>query len=831
MPDPLWGGLAVGDPDGPLALPAAGRQGRDGKWRPALASDWRLTPPWADPDARDRRFLLVNWPGTHSLKDWGTNTRGVSDVWFRDPTLSDGVTLPDGGVGEIAELRLASGSLDPGVLRLLLPDLTEAECAADVRTAQLERAVCQMYSVLNVAVCLLESEPWDEAWIRMPFLAEVAALFGACSDLHGLSVGSELRRRYGSVLGNAHRLLDAAVSQCVEAAGPDVTVGLFGGWRWRPAAGGAVGPLGGLARRSPEGCVVLSGPGIARGMEVPISAGACMGMLRRAGGTAGGSRPAGGGTARDATASGESATESMCAGALDALASEGALGPGDAEGVVAAELLDRSTAWFDAQRRAESGDLEEALPSLVEAWRLCPEFTGPTVALGNALIPQARPDVLVRLADLLLDDGPGSPLRAVSAARLLVAAGDPASAERLLVTCGLSAADPAGWKVRAEVHLRRRETAEAFQIFGEWVRSRPGEVDGWIGLARCYVQEHRLADALAALVHARTRCPDHGGLRELEAGLRDALAGSGEVPGMGCEPSAVVGPEVLSRAETAGYVRPDLRLRHRFHFLPGGWQVPDGMEALAWLAGDPVRIAGFASWELTPDACRLRWMVRSRWELAGMGAARFLRAAVEAIRASAPALPIVVTMGGGPSLDDVLLQAGFECVGTDQMWVFDDIPERLSAFNARQDAMVRASSLAVGWSVRDAVAEDIEWLFGLFCRPRLMSEARCRAAVANPVGRMVLVAEKGGVRQGAALLRQHGLELVLEVENADLRSLRDRAGFKFVLYREIGRRLIDSGAMRLRLTTNKDTNRRIPNFVAGMDARMEGETRVFRMLG
>ncbi len=521
----------------------------------------------------------------------------------------------------------------------------------------------------------------------------------------------------------------------------------------------------------------------------------------------------------------------MRAGALDALTAEGALGPGDAEGVVAAQLLDRSTAWFDAQRRAESGDLEAALPSLLEAWRLCPEFTGPTVALGNTLIPQARPDVLARLADLLLDDGPGAPLRAIAAARLLVAAGDPASAERLLATCGLSAADPAGWKVRAEVHLRRRETAEAFRIFGEWARSRPGEADGWVGLARCYVQEHRLADALAALVHARTRCPEHGGLRELEVGLREALAGAGEVPGMGCEPSAVVGPEVLVRSETPGFVRPDLPLRHRFRFLPGGWQVPEGMEALAWLAGDPARIAGFASWEIRDGVCRLRWMVRARWQSAGMGAARFLRAVVDGIRASAPAIPIVVALDDGPSLDGVLVEAGFEHVGTDQMWVFDDIPERLSAFNARRDEMVRASSLAVGWSVRDAVAEDMEWLFGLFCRPRLMSEAHCRAAVANPVGRIVLVVEKGGVRQGAALLRQHGLEVVLEVENADLRSLRDRAGFKFALYREIGRRVIDSGAMRLRLTTNKDTNGRIPNFVAGMDARMEGETRVFRRVG
>ena len=743
----------------------------------------------------------------------------------------DGVALPDGGAGELASLRVPSGSLEPGILRLLLPDLTEAECVADVRTAQLEQAVCRMYSVLNVAVCLLESEPWDEAWIRMPFLAEVSRLFGACSTLHGFPVGTELRRRYGSVLANAHRLLDGAIAQCVEAVGADVAMGIFGGWRWRPGAAGAVGPLGGLAQRGPEGCVVLSGSGIARGMPLPASAAACMATLRAASGQGDAPGRVGYISPPDVEEARDGTTESIRLGALETLVSEGLLGPGDADGVVAVEFLERSTDWLDAQRRAESGELEEALPSLLEAWRICPEFTLPTVALGNALIPQARPDVLARFADLLLDDGLGSPMRALWAARWMVAAGDPAAAERLLAASGLSNEDPACWKVRAELHLHRRETAAAFAIFGEWVRSRPTDVDGWVGLARCYVLEHRLADALAALAHARTRCPDHGGLRELEAGLREALAGNGEVPGMGCQPASVVGPEVFARAEAAGFVRPDLRLRHRFRLLPGGWHVPKDREALAWLAGNPVRLAGFASWEVSPEACRLRWMVRARWQSSGMGADRFLRTALDAIRASTPSLPIVVTMDGNRSLDDALIGEGFECAGADQMWVFDDVPTRLAEFNARQETMARATSVSVGWSVRDAGLQDIDWLKGLFCRPRLLGEAQARATLANPAGRIVLVVERTGMRQGAALLRQHGTEMVLEVENADLTSLRDRAGFKFALYREVGRRIIDSGAIRLRLTTNADTNRRIPNFVAGMQARMEGETRVFRMRG
>lgn len=761
---------------------------------------------------------------------WAANVRGVSDAWFRDAGVAGGVSLPDGGSDGMAELCVMPGALEPGILRLLLPGLTEAECAADIRTAHLERAVCRMYSVLNVATCLLESEPWDEAWIRMPFLAEVATLFAACSDLHGLAVGSELRRRYGSVLGNAHRLLDAAVAQCVEAAGPDVTVGIFGGWRWRPAAGGAVGPLGGLAHRGREGSVALSGPGIDRGTAVPASAAGCLAMLRGASGQT--VDPARAAKAKEIPEAGADAdalvTETMRGVALEALRAEGAMALGDAGDPVGVELLDRSTAWFDAQRRAESGELEEALPSLLEAWRLCPEFTMPTVALGSALIPLARPAVLARLADLLVDDGSGSPVRTLGAARLLVAAGDPGAAERLVHGLGQAADDPACWKVRAEIHLHRRETAEAFRIFGDWVRARPDDVDGWVGLARCYVLEHRLGDALAALGHARFRCPDHGGLRELETGLREALKGQGDVPGMGNGPAVVVGPEALRRDEAAGYVRPDARLRHRFRFLPGGWPVSEASESLIWLAGDPVRIAGFASWEVSSEACLLRWMVRARWQGAGMGAGRFVSAVIEIIRAGAPKLPIVVRQGGDRSLDDALLGAGFEWVGTDQMWVFDDVPTRLAEFNERQETMARANSLSVGWSVRDGRIEDIEWLRGLFCRPRLMSEVHARAALANPVGRIALVVERDGIRQGGALLRQHGTEMVLEVENADLTSLRDRAGFKFTLYREIGRRVIESGAMRLRLTTNADTNPRIPNFVAGTQARMEGETRVFR---
>jgi hypothetical protein len=716
------------------------------------------------------------------------------------------------------------------LLRLLVSDLTEAECAADMRTAQLEQAVCRFYSVLNVAVCLLESEPWDEAWIRLPFLAEVANLFAASSDLYALSVGAELRRRYGSLFGNAHRLMDVAIAQCMEAAGPEVTVGIFGGWRWRAAAGGSIGPFGGLVQRSSEGDVVLSGPGVVRGMDVPVSAGGCLNLLRNACGRQDGSWSIGSGKPRGATDTGTGGVESPQVSALDALIGEGVIRTRDVDGV-GLDLLGRSTDWFDAQRRAEAGELEDALPALSDAWRLYPEFTMPTVALGAALIPQARPEVLVRLADLLLDDGCSSPVQALGAARLLVAARDPAAAERVLETLGLSLDDPACSKIRAEVHLHRRETAAAFGIFGEWVRSRPHEVDGWVGLARCYVAEHRLDDALAALVHARIRCPEHGGLRELEDGLREASAGKGDVPGMGLELESVVGREVLARGEAPGFVRPDARQRYRFRFLPGGWQVPEEMEALAWLAGDPVRIAGFASWQISSEVCRVQWMVRSRWQPGGMGAARFLRAILDAIRASAPSLPILMTMGAERTLDGALLEAGFESLGTDQLWVLDNIPACLVEVERRQASISPEDAVEKGWTVRDARQDDIDWLMALFCRARLMSEIHARSALANPVGRIVLVVEREGLRQGAALLRQHGTEMVIEVENADLRGFRDRLGFKFALYKAICRRAIQCGAARLCLTTNADTNRRIPNFVISLQGRMEGESRVFRMGG
>jgi hypothetical protein len=214
-----------------------------------------------------------------------------------------------------------------------------------------------------------------------------------------------------------------------------------------------------------------------------------------------------------------------------------------------------------------------------------------------------------------------------------------------------------------------------------------------------------------------------------------------------------------------------------------------------------------------------------------MGAARFLRAILDAIRASAPSLPILMTMGAERTLDGALLEAGFESLGTDQLWVLDNIPACLVEVERRQASISPEDAVEKGWTVRDARQDDIDWLMALFCRARLMSEIHARSALANPVGRIVLVVEREGLRQGAALLRQHGTEMVIEVENADLRGFRDRLGFKFALYKAICRRAIQCGAARLCLTTNADTNRRIPNFVISLQGRMEGESRVFRMGG
>jgi hypothetical protein len=777
----------------------------------------------------------------------------ISDGWFADPFAPDGLsaTIPD--VELLREMRVDSASLEPGIMQLLLEGLTPEEVAADERTARLARSVARGFSVVNVSAALLANEPWSEAWIRIPFLAEVSEGFGAvCGVVGDAPMGTEWRRRYEGVLGAAHRWMDAWLTQCVGAAGEDTVVVILGGWRRRSPAVRWSGPLVQLGAREPHGTVIVVGPGFAPGASIPGTADAVLRWVREVSGR---SSPAVAFAEHPFEKQPGVLPETVVRGLREeAAADAGYREIGDQASARWMGLADR---WFNAVRQVESGAAPGAMGDLVDAWKEAPELAVMTVSLGHLLRGRAAGAALVRLAEILGDDGKGDPSHALAGGRLLLEAGRLDAVERVVAE-RLRVSPDVGWRrLEAELCLRRGQTEAAFGLFGALVREDARDLESWVGLARCYVSVHRLTDARAAVRHVRAEFPGHWIPPLLEAELESHISelsntarfgnrfgaamsssprnrlGNGDEDvatpvHAGADPSrGWVTVEQLRREEAAGVFVPTVTQRDRFRWIPGGWKVGEEESARVWLDGDPVRIAGFASWSLEKGGVRLRWMVRSRWREPGHGAEGFLREAVAAIRSESPDGPISLTMGPATELDAALVGSGFRLFGQDELRLVHDLPAVLRGLDERMELWTRRRKPEQQWRIRDAVEDDVEWLIGLFQRPGLLGGDQCREQLADPVGRVVLVAERAGQRVGAVLLRQRGAEIEFCVENAELPCLRDGIPFKLEMYRAICRRAIALGVATLRMTTNPATNLRVIHFTESIGARVAAVGRHF----
>ncbi len=851
--------MAAGDASGPMALPIAGRMVSGGACDPLASWDWRRLPTWAIPRTAADGVLVVNWPGTYPVVGLPESSRVISDGWFADPLAPDGLSASIVDADLLREMRVDSASLDPGIMALLLEGLTPEEAAADERTERLARSVARGFSVVNVSAALLAAEPCKEAWIRIPFLAEVSEAFGAvCRVVGDAPMGTEWRRRYGGVLGAAHRWMDAWLTQVVGAAGEDTVVVILGGWRRRSPAFRWSGPLAHLAARESHGTAIVVGPGVTPGASIPETADALLRWVREVSG-----RPSTPVAVADHPFQKQPGVlpETVVCGLLEEAAADA--GYREIGGQASAYWMGLADRWFNAARRVESGAAPGAVGELVDAWKEAPELAALTLSLGHLLRGRAAGAALVQLADILTDDGKEDPAHALAEVRLLLDAGRLDAVERL-VTERLRVSPDVGWRrLEADLCLRRGNTETAFRLFGELVREDARDLESWVGLARCYVNVHRLADARAAVRHVRAEFPGHWMPPLLEAELEsriseepNARAHPDTVPGgnpfgaamsvsprdrlsngdedvatpvhAGADPAlGWVTVEQLRRNEPAGVVVPTVLQRDRFRWIPGGWKVEEEESARVWLDGDPVRIAGFASWSLEKGGVRLRWMVRSRWRGPGHGTEGFLRAIVAAIRVETTAMPILLTMGPGNELDGMLVGSGFRLFGQDELRVVHDLPTVLRGLDERMEQWSTRRKIQQHWRIRDAVEDDVEWLIGLFQRPGLLAGDQCRQQLADPVGRVVLVAERDGQRVGAVLLRQRGAEIEFCVENAELPSLRDGIPFKLEMYRAICRRAISLGVATLRMTTNPATNLRVIHFTESIGARAAAVGRHF----
>lgn len=824
----MWGGLAAGDGSGPLALPVAGRMSSGGACDPVASWDWSRPPTWAFPRMDGDGVLVVNWPGTYPLAALPESSRVISDGWFADPLAPDGLSASIPEVDLLREMRVDAASLDPGIMGLLLEGLTPEEVAADERTERLARSVARGFSVMNVSAALLAAEPWSEAWIRMPFLGEVSQSFGSvCRVVGDAPMGTEWRRRYGGVLGAAHRWMDSWLTQVVGAAGEEVVVLILGGWRRRSLTFRWNGPLGHLGAREPHGTAIVVGPGVPPGVSIPGTADALLRWVREVSGQPSASF----GLAGSRFPGPSSALPETVVRGLreEAAADAGHREIGDPASAHWLGLADR---WFNAVRRVESGAGPGAVVELVDVWKEAPELEVLTLSLGNLLRGRAAGAVLVRLAEILADDGTEDPIRALAQARLLLDAGRLDAVERLVVE-RLQASPDVGWRrLEAELCLRRGQAEAAFRLFGALVREDVRDLQSWVGLTRCYVKVHRLADARAAVRHVRAEFPGHWMPTLLEAELESRIAEASKAepmpPRAGADPALDwVNLEQLRSNESTGVFVPTVSQRERFQWIPDGWKVGEKESARVWLDRDPVRIAGFASWNVEKGGVRLRWMVRPRWQERGEGVEGFLSRVVSAIRQEAPDVPVWVTLGSGTQLDAAFTAAGFRFVGRDELRWVHDLRSVVVGLDERMEQWKGRRKTAREWRIRDAEETDVDWLLRLFQRPGLLGGSQCQAQLADPVGRLVLVAELEGRRVGAVLLRQRGVEIEFCVENAELPSLRDWVPFKLEMYRAICRRAIALGVATIRLTTNPATNLRVIHFTESIGARAAAVGRHF----
>ncbi|HTI70531.1 MAG TPA: hypothetical protein VMF06_11235 [Candidatus Limnocylindria bacterium] len=841
----LWGDLATARGAG-FALPAVGLESPDGLLVPVTSSDWKRPAPWDSLSQGTRSQVVVNWPGTYPVRASSIASHLVSDGWFADPaapqTSSTDLLSPE----DLDSLRVSVAGLDSGLLRLLLPDLTAAEIAADSRTSRLADALAQLYSQLNVAVTLLSSADWNEAWIRIPFLAEVVKDFGTFCSITG-SPGNppELGRRYRNVFALAHRLVDSALSQILAAAGPETHIGIFGGWSRREGGRNRSGPLSILHERASDGLFLATGPDLHTGSRPDGTAVQCLAWLRNRGGIV---RP----EPHYKTSVVEThprMPDSIRRGLLHRLVADGTLRERDLDIPGAGRFWSQATPWFDAAAAFEAGDPESALPKLLEIWEKSPELHDLTQVLGYVLVAIDDRAGVRRCINILRDDGPASPGAAITTATLALAIGDSKVAEQVLATSAFDPHDPALIRLHAALSLQRGEANTAFQEYGDLLRRDARDELAWTGLVQCYLSEYRYTDAADAVAHARGLLPESIALSLLEVELLEASGSSAEAlallerlqarypahplirqasalrPDNGIIPSRSL-PLPDSHWEAADN-RPPARFqiangeqRFRFEWLPGSWMLNEHDSTLAWFAENPRRLAGLASWRQEGDLTRLKFMVRHQWHTDERGIADFLNAVVTAIRNSTPLGRIGVTVPTFFAEHPALKQLGFVKLGCDQMWIVEDIPAVQANLNRRAGEMFTLNQEIPGWTVRDAVPGDLSWLKDLWGRPGLLSAGQISDLLRDARGWMALVAEQNGVPAGAVLLYQRGLELVLQVENAVIPRFKDRLGFKLAIYRTIVQRCQDLGLTRVSTTTNPATNRRVINTLASLGAEM-----------
>lgn len=279
LPPVLWTTLATGAPPDRHGLhgvavfdDATEKTSIAGPQHRRVPAIWNLL------SAHGHSSVVLGWPGTFPAE---TLPHGmmVSDAFTHAPLApNDAWPVPAAAVSpaargaDLAEFRLRPEEIDPALLGLFLPKLTETGRASDPRPSWLLHQLSELYTLHNTAVVLCSEAQPDFLAVHFPLIETTGKAFGVFQSPRHPAASSTDCERYGGVVSSAYRLQDALLGDLIDACQPDTAIVVVS---THGVAHGAARPPR-LPRTAtdhaawcrPHGLLVMKGPGIQAGASI-----------------------------------------------------------------------------------------------------------------------------------------------------------------------------------------------------------------------------------------------------------------------------------------------------------------------------------------------------------------------------------------------------------------------------------------------------------------------------------------------------------------------------------------------------------------------------------
>jgi len=234
---------------------------------------------WNYFSAHARSCVVLGWPATYPAEALAPGIM-VSDAFAHAPEgPNDPWPVPSGSVSpasraaDLAELRSRPEEIDPGLLGLFIPKLSEIDPALDSRPGWLRQQLSELYTMHNTAVVLCGEGQPDFLTVHFPFIAAVQKKFGVFQSPRHTAAGTFDHAHYADVVSSAYRLQDVLLRDLLNGCSADTLIvvvsahGIAHG-EARPARP----PLNAAEYATwcrPHGLLVMKGPGLRTRKTIP----------------------------------------------------------------------------------------------------------------------------------------------------------------------------------------------------------------------------------------------------------------------------------------------------------------------------------------------------------------------------------------------------------------------------------------------------------------------------------------------------------------------------------------------------------------------------------